>query len=81
MKRSQTIANTIQNGRSEHDDSVAGQPLDVNDYCMSCTLVTRMLDGRAKSMGSSDAVGRKAKASMQKTDQRIITPPDAHYLP
>jgi len=40
-----TIANAIQNGISEHYDSVSGKPLGVRDYCMSCTLVTMMLDG------------------------------------
>jgi glycogen debranching enzyme len=39
-----TIANAIQNGISEHYDSVTGQPLGIRDYCMSCTLVTMMLD-------------------------------------
>jgi hypothetical protein len=39
-----TIANAIKNGISEHYDSVSGQPLGVGDYCMSCTLVTMMLD-------------------------------------
>jgi len=43
-----TIANAIKNGISEHYDSVSGQPLGVKDYCMSCTLVTMMLDGLAK---------------------------------
>ncbi|MHC4555879.1 MAG: amylo-alpha-1,6-glucosidase [Planctomycetota bacterium] len=40
-----TIANAIQNGISEHYDSVSGKPIGVKDYCMSCTLVTMMLDG------------------------------------
>ena len=40
-----TITNAIRNGISEHYDSVTGQPLGVRDYCMSCTLVTMMLDG------------------------------------
>jgi hypothetical protein len=40
-----TIANAIKNGISEHYDSVSGQPLGIRDYCMSCTLVTMMLDG------------------------------------
>jgi glycogen debranching enzyme len=40
-----TIANAIKNGISEHYDSISGQPLGVKDYCMSCTLVTMMLDG------------------------------------
>ena len=43
-----TIANAIKNGISEHYDSVSGQPLGIKDYCMSCTLVTMMLDGLAK---------------------------------
>jgi putative isomerase len=43
-----TIANAIQQGISEHYDSVSGQPLGIRDYCMSCTLVTMMLDGLAK---------------------------------
>ena len=40
-----TIANAIRNGISEHYDSISGRPLGVRDYCMSCTLVTMMLDG------------------------------------
>jgi glycogen debranching enzyme len=40
-----TIANAIENGISEHYDSVSGKPLGIRDYCMSCTLVTMMLDG------------------------------------
>jgi hypothetical protein len=40
-----TIANAIKNGVSEHYDSISGRPLGVKDYCMSCTLVTMMLDG------------------------------------
>jgi putative isomerase len=40
-----TIANAIRNGISEHYDSISGKPLGVPDYCMSCTLVTMMLDG------------------------------------
>ncbi len=40
-----TIANAIKNGISEHYDSVSGAPLGIRDYCMSCTLVTMMLDG------------------------------------
>jgi glycogen debranching enzyme len=43
-----TITNAIQNGISEHYDSISGKPLGVRDYCMSCTLVTMMLDGLAK---------------------------------
>ncbi|MBM4026091.1 MAG: hypothetical protein FJ280_11895 [Planctomycetes bacterium] len=43
-----TIANAIRHGISEHYDSVSGQPLGIRDYCMSCTLVTMMLDGLAK---------------------------------
>ncbi len=43
-----TIANAIENGISEHYDSVSGKPLGVRDYCMSCTLVTMMLDGLTK---------------------------------
>ncbi len=39
-----TIANAIQQGVSERYDSVSGRPLGVRDYCMSCTLVTMMLD-------------------------------------
>jgi len=39
-----TIANAIRNGISEHYDSVSGEPLGIRDYCMSCTLVTMMLD-------------------------------------
>jgi putative isomerase len=40
-----TIANAIRNGISEHYDSISGRALGVKDYCMSCTLVTMMLDG------------------------------------
>ena len=40
-----TIANAIKNGINEHYDSISGKPLGVKDYCMSCTLVTMMLDG------------------------------------
>jgi len=40
-----TVANAIKNGISEHYDSVSGRPLGIKDYCMSCTLVTMMLDG------------------------------------
>ena len=43
-----TIANAIKNGISEHYDSISGKPLGVRDYCMSCTLVTMMLDGLAQ---------------------------------
>jgi len=43
-----TIANAIKNGISEHYDSVTGKALGVQDYCMSSTLVTMMLDGLAK---------------------------------
>lgn len=32
-------------GINEHYDSVSGKPIGVKDYCMSCTLVTMMLDG------------------------------------
>jgi len=40
-----TVANAIRNGINEHYDSVSGKPIGVKDYCMSCTLVTMMLDG------------------------------------
>ena len=40
-----TTANAIKNGISEHYDSVTGKPLGVPDYCMSCTVVTMMLEG------------------------------------
>ena len=40
-----TIANAIKKGISEHYDSISGKPLGIRDYCMSCTLVTMMLDG------------------------------------
>ncbi len=40
-----TIANAIKNGISEHYDSVSGKALGVQDYSMSSTLVTMMLDG------------------------------------
>jgi len=39
-----TVANAIKNGINEHYDSVSGKGLGVKDYCMSCTLVTMMLD-------------------------------------
>ncbi len=39
-----TVANAIKNGINEHYDSVSGKPIGVKDYCMSCTLVTMMLD-------------------------------------
>jgi putative isomerase len=42
-----SVANAIANGISEHYDSVSGKPLGIRDYCMSCTLVTMMLDGLA----------------------------------
>jgi putative isomerase len=42
------IANAIKNGISEHYDSISGRPLGVRDYCMSCTLVTMMIDGLTK---------------------------------
>jgi len=40
-----TIANAIKNGINEHYDSVSGKGIGIKDYCMSCTLVTMMLDG------------------------------------
>ena len=40
-----TVANAIRNGINEHYDSVSGKPIGIKDYCMSCTLVTMMLDG------------------------------------
>jgi putative isomerase len=40
-----TVANAIKNGINEHYDSISGKPIGVKDYCMSCTLVTMMLDG------------------------------------
>ncbi len=43
-----TIANAIKNGISECYDSISGKALGVQDYCMSSTLVTMMLDGLAK---------------------------------
>ena len=43
-----TIANAIKNGINEHYDSIWGKPLGVQDYCMSSTLVTMMLDGLAQ---------------------------------
>ena len=43
-----TIANAIKHGINEHYDSLSGKPLGVPDYCMSCTLVTMMLDGLAQ---------------------------------
>jgi len=39
-----TVENAIKHGISEHYDSSTGQPLGIPDYCMSCTLVTMMLD-------------------------------------
>jgi glycogen debranching enzyme len=43
-----TIANAMKHGISEHYDSISGKPLGIRDYCMSCTLVTMMLDGLTK---------------------------------
>jgi hypothetical protein len=40
-----TVANAIKNGINEHYDSISGEGIGVKDYCMSCTLVTMMLDG------------------------------------
>ena len=40
-----TVTNALKHGLSEHYDSVSGKALGVRDYCMSCTLVTMMLDG------------------------------------
>jgi glycogen debranching enzyme len=40
-----SVANAIRNGIAEHYDSVSGKPLGILDYCMSCTLLTMMLDG------------------------------------
>ena len=40
-----TVTNAIKNGINEHYDSVSGEGIGVKDYCMSCTLVTMMLDG------------------------------------
>jgi hypothetical protein len=40
-----TVANAIKNGINEHHDSVSGKGIGVKDYCMSCTLLTMMLDG------------------------------------
>lgn len=58
-----TIANAINHGISEHYDSVSGRGLGVPDYCMSCTLVTMMLDGLAKkhSLTQRDRTARKIK--------------------
>lgn len=39
-----TVGNAIKNGINEHYDSVSGKGIGVRDYCMSCTLVTMMLD-------------------------------------
>jgi putative isomerase len=43
-----TIANAIKNGINEHYDSISGRGIGVKDYCMSCTLVTLMLDGLSR---------------------------------
>jgi len=40
-----TVANAIKNGINEHYDSISGKGIGVKDYCMSCTLLTMMLDG------------------------------------
>jgi len=40
-----TVANAIKNGINEHYDSVSGRGIGIQDYCMSSTLVTMMLDG------------------------------------
>ena len=58
-----TIANAIRNGISEHYDSVSGKALGVPDYCMSCTLVTMMLDGLAQKhrLKPRDQTAKEAK--------------------
>ena len=43
-----TVENAIQNGLSEHYDSISGKPLGVPDYCMAATITTMMLDGLTK---------------------------------
>jgi len=57
-----TIANAIKHGISEHYDSITGKPLGVRDYCMSCTLVTMMLDGLTRkhklTLRSTHSAGR-----------------------
>lgn len=40
-----TVSNAIKNGINEHYDSVSGKGIGVEDYCMSSTLLTMMLDG------------------------------------
>jgi len=40
-----TVANAIKNGIHEHYDSVTGKGLGIEDYCMSSTIGTMMLDG------------------------------------
>jgi hypothetical protein len=55
-----TVANAIKNGISEHYDAVSGKPLGVPDYCMSCTLVTLMLDGLTRKHTLKRRDGRTA---------------------
>ena len=40
-----TVANALQNGISEHYDSITGKPLGVPYLGMTCTVLTLMLDG------------------------------------
>lgn len=40
-----TVANALENGLSEHYDSVSGKALGVPDYSMAATVLTMMLDG------------------------------------
>jgi len=58
-----TIANAVENGISEHYDSVTGAPLGIRDYCMSCTLVTMMLDGLTKKHLLKMSVPHNARSS------------------
>jgi len=43
-----TVENAINNGISEHYDSVSGKPLGIPDYCMSASIAAMMLDGLTK---------------------------------
>jgi putative isomerase len=43
-----TVENAINNGISEHYDSVSGKPLGIQDYCMSASIATMMLDSLTK---------------------------------
>ena len=66
-----TIANAIQQGISEHYDSVSGKPLGIRDYCMSRTLVTMMLDGLTKNT-HLNALGRRLNARFGREEHVVV---------